>query len=180
MGLTISNGPLSRQDAAVVSNYRSDGPEHLLLFVDVPRRVRAVFDDVAVLDIARGHLLHETGSLPVLYVPEDDVTASVLQPADHVTQSDATHWTVEVGHRSAAPAVRRQAPRVPGSLLGRYGRGCAGVSRRGYSADTMHNPMQGMSSKMVLAITIMSIMLVVMIVGVAVNHINHRKSGSSD
>jgi len=37
-----------------------------------------------------------------------------------------------------------------------------------------------MSSEMVVAITIMSIMLVVMIVGVAVNHISHRKSGSSD
>jgi len=104
MGLTISNGPLSRQDAAIASNYRIDGPEHLLLFADFPRRVRAVFADVAVLDITRGRLLHETGSLPVLYVPEDDVTASVLQPADHVTQSDATHWTVEVGNRTAENA----------------------------------------------------------------------------
>ena len=95
---------LSRQDAANVSNYRIDGPEHLLLFADFPRRVRAVFADVAVLDITRGRLLHETGSLPVLYVPEDDVTASVLQPADHVTQSDATHWTVEVGNRTAENA----------------------------------------------------------------------------
>lgn len=118
MGLTISNGPLSRQDAAVVSNYRSDGPEHLLLFVDFPRRVRAVFDDVAVLDIVRGRLLHETGSLPVLYVPEDDVTASVLQPADHVTQSDATHWTVEVATdppRTPSSAISSPCGPPPGS-----------------------------------------------------------------
>jgi len=44
----------------------------------------------------------------------------------------------------------------------------------------MPNPMQGMSSLMVVAITIMGIMLVVMIIGSMVYHINHRKSGSSD
>lgn len=124
MGLTMSNGPLSRQDA-VVSNYRIDGPEHLLLFDDFPRRVRAVFADVAVLDTTRGRLLHETGSLPMLYVPEDDVTASVLQPTDYVThcpyKGDATYWTVQVGDRTAQNAVwGHQQPLRSAAWLGGY------------------------------------------------------------
>jgi len=44
----------------------------------------------------------------------------------------------------------------------------------------MSNPMQGMSSMMVVAITIMSVMLVVMIIGAAFYYINHRKPGSAD
>ena len=38
----------------------------------------------------------------------------------------------------------------------------------------MHNPVQGMSSLMVFAITIMSIMLVVMIIGGVVHYIKNR------
>ncbi len=44
----------------------------------------------------------------------------------------------------------------------------------------MSNPMQGMSSKMAVAITIMSVMLVLMIIGGVFYYMNHRKSGSSD
>jgi len=39
----------------------------------------------------------------------------------------------------------------------------------------MPNPVQGMSSLMVVAITIMSIMLVVMIIGGVAHHIRNRK-----
>jgi hypothetical protein len=51
--------PLDR-DAAEGSAHEIDGPKHLLLFDDFPRRVRAVLGGHTVLDTRAGKLLHET------------------------------------------------------------------------------------------------------------------------
>jgi uncharacterized protein (DUF427 family) len=108
MGLTIGNGPLSPQRPSDL-NYRLDGPEHLLFFDDFPRRVRATFADTDVVDTRRGRLLHESGALPVLYVPDDDIAAEVLRPTEHSThcpfKGDAAYWTVHVADRTAENAV---------------------------------------------------------------------------
>lgn len=107
MTLTLSHGPLSGD--ARPGNYRIDGPEHLLLFDEFPRRVRAVFAGVTVLDTADGRLLHETGLLPQLYVPEEDLDTAILQPSRHRThcpfKGEATYWSITAGGRTAADAV---------------------------------------------------------------------------
>ena len=108
MTLTMSSGPLSRSRPDTV-NYRLDGPEHLLFFDDFPRRVRAVLANETVGDTTRGKLLHETGLLPVLYLPETDVRLDLLQPSDHMThcpfKGDASYWSVHVDDRVAPNAV---------------------------------------------------------------------------
>jgi uncharacterized protein (DUF427 family) len=108
MGLTIGSGPLSTQAPAEV-NYELDGPEHLLLLSEFPRRVRAVFSGSTVLDTRRGRLLHESDLLPVLYVPDEDIDSRLLERTDHTThcpyKGDAAYWTVTTADRSVKNAV---------------------------------------------------------------------------
>jgi len=107
MSLTLSRGPLSRQPAA--GNYRIDGPAHRLFFEGFPRRVRGSFGGESVLDTRRGKLLHETGLLPQLYVPREDVRTDLLASTDKRThcpfKGDASYWTLRVGERSADNAA---------------------------------------------------------------------------
>src|SRR5207247_6935553 len=81
MSLTFSSGPLSGSAPETV-NYRIDGPAHKLLMHQFPRRVRAVFGGQAVVDTTRAVLLHETGLLPQVYVPLEDIRAGLIQPTD--------------------------------------------------------------------------------------------------
>ena len=108
MGLTFGGGPLARP-AGAQTNYRIDGPKHLLNFIDFPRRVRALLGGEVILDTTRGRLLHETGLLPALYVPSEDVTASLLRPSPHHThcpfKGEAAYWNVQVGDRTVENAV---------------------------------------------------------------------------
>lgn len=107
MALTFSRGPLAQTPAD--ANYTIQGPAHRLLFEDFPRRVRALFGGEVVLDTRRGRLLHETGLLPQLYVPEGDVRGELLERTDHKThcpfKGDAAYWSVRVGGRLAENAV---------------------------------------------------------------------------
>lgn len=108
MSLTLGGGPLSGKAPGDV-NYQLDGPAHKLYFHDFPRRVRAEFGGVTVLDSERGRLLHETGLLPVLYVPVDDLRQDVLTRTDHTThcpfKGDAAYWSVRAGGRVTDNAV---------------------------------------------------------------------------
>ncbi len=108
MTLTLSHGPLSGRPPETV-NYRIEGPSQRLLFHDFPRRVRAVFAGETVADTARGKLLHETGLLPVLYIPTEDVRQDLLEPSDHTThcpfKGDASYSSVRVADRIAENAV---------------------------------------------------------------------------
>jgi uncharacterized protein (DUF427 family) len=79
MSLTFPPGPLSGKAPETV-NYRIDGPAHQLLMQEFPRRVRATFGGQAVFDTTRAVLLHETGYLPQVYVPQADIRADLLQP----------------------------------------------------------------------------------------------------
>src|SRR2546423_1486134 len=98
MSLTLASGPLAVRPAP--SNYAIDGPAHRLFFEPHPRRVRAVLAGRTVLDTVRGHLLHESNLLPVLYVPIEDLDASVLEPTDRRTvcpyKGDASYWSVRL------------------------------------------------------------------------------------
>jgi uncharacterized protein (DUF427 family) len=107
MSLTLPHGPLSGQPAD--TNYTVEGPPHRLLFHDFPRRVRAELADQTVLDTRRGKLLHETGILPVLYAPEEDFVADLLEATDHSThcpfKGDASYWSVSAGGKRSENAV---------------------------------------------------------------------------
>lgn len=106
MSLTFAHGPLSKKSAS--SNFGIDGPPHRLFFDDFPRRVRAVFGGQTVLDTRRGKLLHETGLLPQLYVPWQDLRTELLAPCDHQThcpfKGNASYWTLVCGERCSERA----------------------------------------------------------------------------
>ncbi|RJL27199.1 DUF427 domain-containing protein [Bailinhaonella thermotolerans] len=108
MSLTLGRGPLSAKAPAQV-NYRVEGPAHRLFLEGFPRRVRAVFDGRTVIDTRRGALLHETGLLPQLYVPEEDVAMELLEPTDHHTvcpfKGEASYWSLRSGDRVVDNAV---------------------------------------------------------------------------
>jgi uncharacterized protein (DUF427 family) len=108
MSLTMRPGPLAGSPGDEV-NFTIDGPKHRLFMHGFPRRVRARFAGETVLDTERGRFLHETGLLPVLYVPEEDVRTDLLEKTEHTTycpfKGDAAYWTVRVGDRVAENAV---------------------------------------------------------------------------
>ncbi|MDD9206604.1 DUF427 domain-containing protein [Georgenia sp. 10Sc9-8] len=108
MGLTFAHAPLAAGRPSEV-NYRIEGPEPLLFLGEFPRRVRARLGGRTVVDTRRGRLLHETGMLPVLYVPEDDLALDLLQPTTHTThcpfKGRAAYWSVHLGGRVAENAV---------------------------------------------------------------------------
>lgn len=108
MTLTMKPGPLADR-APETGNYRIDGPAHLLLMHDFPRRVRAVFAGETVLDTDGAKLLHETGLRPQLYVPVDDLNQELLKPTEHHThcpfKGTASYWSVVVGDHIAENAI---------------------------------------------------------------------------
>ena len=108
MSLTLSSGPLSGHPPETV-NYRIDGPAHKLLMQEFPRRVRATFGGETVFDTTRAELLHETGLLPQVYVPQDDIRADLLRPTDHHTycpfKGTASYWSVTAGGQAAENAI---------------------------------------------------------------------------
>lgn len=124
MSLTMPPGPLAGHLPETV-NYRIDGPAHQLHCHEFPRRVRARFGGETLLDTVRGRLLHETGLLPVLYVPAEDVRTGLLEQTQHRThcpfKGDASYWSVRAGDRIAENAVwAYQEPRPEVSWLRGY------------------------------------------------------------
>jgi uncharacterized protein (DUF427 family) len=108
MSLTFSHGPLAHRPTAAV-NYAIEGPRHRILFEPHPHRLRAVLGGETVLDTTDGRLLHESGILPVLYVPIADLRQDLLEPTEHTThcpfKGDASYWSVRVGDTLAENAV---------------------------------------------------------------------------
>ncbi|MDS1271233.1 DUF427 domain-containing protein [Lipingzhangella sp. LS1_29] len=108
MSLTLGGGPLAADHPKTV-NYRLDGPERLLYASPFPRRVRAVLGGETVLDTDRGILVHETGLLPVLYAPWEDVRHGHLEASDRRTRcpikGEAAYWHLRVGSQLAENAV---------------------------------------------------------------------------
>jgi uncharacterized protein (DUF427 family) len=108
MTLTLAHGPLSGSPPETV-NYRVDGPRHRLLLHPFPRRIRGLLGGEVVVDSQRACLLHETGHLPQLYVPRQDVRDELLRATDHTThcpfKGDASYWSVEANGSVAENAV---------------------------------------------------------------------------
>ena len=118
MSLTISTGPLAGHPPETV-NYRIDSPAHRLLMQEFPRRVRATFGGQTVFDTTGAMLLHETGLLPQVYVPQAVIRADLIQPTDHHTycpfKGTASYWSVAAGDRVAENAIWAYPEPVPAS-----------------------------------------------------------------
>ncbi|MDW3177404.1 MAG: DUF427 domain-containing protein [Acidimicrobiia bacterium] len=108
MTLTLGTGPLAA-GAPTTTNYVFDGPQHQLLFISFPRRIRAVLAGQTIVDSERVMLLHESNIFPVLYFPRDDISMDLLEQTAHSThcpfKGDATYWTIRAGDTVAENAV---------------------------------------------------------------------------
>lgn len=108
MALTVGAGPFGRNPAGTF-NFEYDAPEHVLYFEASPRRVRVVVAGETVAESSRAKLLHETGLMPVYYLPEEDVRTELLEATDHTTRcpfkGDASYWSVRVGDDERENAV---------------------------------------------------------------------------
>lgn len=108
MTLTLGSGPFGPRPGGVF-NFEIDAPGHRIYLEDFPRRVRAIFNGATVVDTRRGKLLHETGHLPVLYFPRDDLAVTCLEATNHRThcpfKGDACYWSLRVGDHVAENAV---------------------------------------------------------------------------
>lgn len=110
MTLTLGSGPFSRTPHAGHLNFDLGvAPRNVLYIEEYPRRIRAVLAGETVLDTTRGKLLHETGHLPVLYAPVEDLREDALEATDHTThcpfKGDASYYSVRVGDRVEENAV---------------------------------------------------------------------------
>jgi uncharacterized protein (DUF427 family) len=109
MSLTLGSGPLAGTPGGSFNFEFNGAPPHRIFFEAYPRRLRALVGDRVVLDTVGAQLLHETGILPRVYVPVEDVDASVLERTDTSThcpfKGDASYWTLRVGDRVIEDAV---------------------------------------------------------------------------
>lgn len=108
MSLTIGSGPFGESTQGEF-NFTRSGPAHVLLWEDSPRRVRVQFGGEMIADTFHPKLLHETGLLPVYYLPEQSLRKDLLEPTEHHThcpfKGDASYWSVRAGGRTAENAV---------------------------------------------------------------------------
>jgi uncharacterized protein (DUF427 family) len=109
MSLTAASGPFGKQPAGRF-NFTPDPPTgSVLLWDPVPYRLRGFLADEAVFDTTSAHLLHETGHLPVYYVPEADIRHELLEPSDKTThcphKGQASYRSIRVGDRFEPDAV---------------------------------------------------------------------------
>lgn len=109
MSLTAARGPFGK-DPAGRFNFTPDPPTGSVLFWDpVPYRLRAFFAGEPVFDTTSAKLLHETGHLPVYYVPEHDLRHDLLERTARTTRcphkGEATYRSIRVGGRVAENAV---------------------------------------------------------------------------
>lgn len=118
MALTAGTGPFSRRPTGQF-NFTYDAPAHVLYFEPSPRRVRVRAAGETVADSTRASLLHETGLLPVYYLPEEDVRENLLVPTDHTTycpfKGSASYWTIRVDDVERENAVWGYRDPLPGA-----------------------------------------------------------------
>ncbi len=116
MALTVGTGPFSGAPAGRF-NFAYDAPEHVLYFEPTPRRVRVVVGGETLADSTAAMVLHETGMMPVYYLPRTDVREDLLVPTDHSThcpfKGDAAYWSIRVGDDERENAVWFYADPLP-------------------------------------------------------------------
>ena len=109
MALTAAAGPFSGRLPGTF-NFDAETPTGAVLFWEpVPQRIRVVFEKETIADTTQAKLLHETGHLPVYYIPQEDVRADVLAASDKRThcphKGEARYWSLQVGERVEPDAV---------------------------------------------------------------------------
>ena len=101
MTLTLGTGPLAETPGGALNFDLTSAPEHRIFFEAYPRRLRAVVGGTTILDTSDGMLLHETGHLPVPYVPLaalDDALLTRTSTSTHCPyKGDASYWTLTAG-----------------------------------------------------------------------------------
>lgn len=118
MALAVGTGPFGGSPAGAF-NFEYDAPAHVLYFEPTPRRIGVVVAGETIVESTGAMLLHETGLLPVYYLPEDDVRSGRLTPTEHTThcpfKGDASYWTIRVGERVRENAVWSYPDPLPGA-----------------------------------------------------------------
>lgn len=99
MSLTAGRGPFAQRPAG---SFDFVAPASVVYTEPFPRRVRAVRGSDAIADSRRAQLLFETGRLPVIYLPDEDVRLDCI-PADSITRHErlARHVAVRWGFPDA-------------------------------------------------------------------------------
>jgi uncharacterized protein (DUF427 family) len=122
MSLTVGTSPFGKHPAGRF-NFRPDPPTgSVLLWDPVPYRLRGTLGGETLFDTTEAKLLHETGHLPVYYVPEEALRHDLLEPSEHTThcphKGEARYRTIRVGDRVAENAVwSYPEPLEPASFL---------------------------------------------------------------
>jgi len=84
-------------------------PDHRVLLVKGPRRVRVVFAGETIADSRDAVTVEETGYPPVHYLPRQDVRMDRLARTSHKThcpyKGDAAYFSLTVGDRTVENAV---------------------------------------------------------------------------
>ena len=110
MALTTGIGPFTRPPQGHLNgDLWSALPAHAVYLHPLASRVRAVLDDVTVLDTTDAMLLHETRIHPVYYVPFVALDPSLLERSDTSThcpfKGDAVYHHLRVGEHVVTDAV---------------------------------------------------------------------------
>lgn len=118
MALTVGTGPFGHAPAGTFAP-PLDVPAHLIYLEDSPRRVRVVVAGETIAQSGRAKLLHESGHLPVYYLPQEDVRMDLLEASEHTThcpvKGDAAYWTIRVGDDRRPDAVWGYPAPLPGA-----------------------------------------------------------------
>jgi uncharacterized protein (DUF427 family) len=107
MALTIGSGPFGQQPAG---RFSVEMPDERMLYVELSERwIRGFLEGETIVSSMRPRLVHESGRLPVLYFPRDDVSSAALRASERTDHDElkgtARFWSLEVGKRRAQDAA---------------------------------------------------------------------------
>lgn len=120
MSLTTGIGPLARPTQGHLNgDIWSVLPAHALYVHPEPRRIRGALGHTTVLSTDNALMLHETGMLPVWYIPVDSFAIGVLERNETTThcpfKGDASYYNLRVGGTLVKDAVWFYASPLPGA-----------------------------------------------------------------
>jgi len=119
MSLTLRQGPLSSHPAS--TRYQIHGPQHRLFIESSPKRVRVELGKHFVADSVNAKLLHESGEVPVYYLPRSDVKWDLVLESPHTTccpwKGGASYFDVHAGGKVAEKAMLAYREPTPAMAL---------------------------------------------------------------
>ena len=84
-------------------------PDKVLEFEPSPRRIRIKVNNEVIVDSTNVMLMRESGHIPTLYFPMDDVRMDLFSTTEHAShcgyKGDASYWTLTVGDRTEENVV---------------------------------------------------------------------------